>query len=76
MVLDKIRPNDERTCMNMEKNHNSVWKTVLIVVSVLMALAVALAAIIRTERRLRRLLGKVEGYLPRKQKNTQIRVDL
>jgi len=62
--------------MNMEKNQNSVWKTVLIVVSVLMALAVALAAIIRTERRLRRLLGVVEGYLPRKQKNTQIRVDL
>ncbi|MBR0447491.1 MAG: hypothetical protein IIX28_03375 [Clostridia bacterium] len=60
----------------MEKNNNSVWKTVLIVVSVLMALAVALAAIIRTERRLRRLLGIVEGYLPRKQKNTQIRVDL
>lgn len=60
----------------MEKNNNSVWKTVLIVVSVLMALAVALAAIIRTERRLRRLLGVVEGYLPRKQKNTQIRVDL
>jgi len=60
----------------MEKNQNSVWKTVLIVVSVLMALAVALAAIIRTERRLRRLLGVVEGYLPRKQKNTQIRVDL
>ena len=62
--------------MHMEKNNNSVWKTVLIVVSVLMALAVALAAIIRTERRLRRLLGIVEGYLPRKQKNTQIRVDL
>ncbi len=62
--------------MNMEKNQNNVWKTVLIVVSVLMALAVALAAIIRTERRLRRLLGVVEGYLPRKQKNTQIRVDL
>lgn len=62
--------------MYMEKNNNSVWKTVLIVVSVLMALAVALAAIIRTERRLRRLLGIVEGYLPRKQKNTQIRVDL
>ena len=60
----------------MEKNNNSVWKTVLIIVSVLMALAVALAAIIRTERRLRRLLGIVEGYLPRKQKNTQIRVDL
>ena len=62
--------------MYMEKNNNSVWKTVLIVVSVLMALAVALAAIIRTERRLRRLLGMVEGYLPRKHKNTQIRVDL
>lgn len=62
--------------MYMEKNNNSVWKTVLIVVSVLMALAVALAAIIRTERRLRRLLGIVEGYLPRKQKNTQISVDL
>ena len=40
------------------------------------ALAVALAVLIRTERRLRRLLGIVEGYLPRKQKNTQIRVDL
>ena len=62
--------------MYMEKNNNSVLKTVLIVVSVLMALAVALAAIIRTERRLRRLLGMAEGYLPRKQKNTQIRVDL
>ena len=60
----------------MEKNNNSVWKTVLIVVSVLMALAVALAAIIRTERRLRRLLGIVEGYLPRKNKNTPIQVEL
>ena len=60
----------------MEKNTNSVWKVVLTVVAVLMALAVALAVLIRTERRLRRLLGIVEGYLPRKQKNTQIRVDL
>lgn len=59
----------------MEKN-NSVWKVVLTVVSILMALAVACAVLIRTERRMRRLLGIVEGYLPRKQKNAEIRVDL
>ena len=60
----------------MEKNSNNVWKVVLTVVSILMALAVACAVLIRTERRMRRLLGIVEGYLPRKQKNTEIRVDL
>ena len=60
----------------MEKNSNSVWKVVLTVVSILMALAVACAVLLRTERRMRRLLGIVEGYLPRKQKNTEIRVDL
>ena len=61
----------------MEKNNtNNVWKIVLTVVAILTALAVALAVLIRTERRLRRLVGIVDSYLPHKHKNTPIEVEL
>ena len=61
----------------MEKNNsNNVWKIVLIVVSIIVALAVAVMALVRTERRMRRLLGIVEGYLPRKQKSTPMEIEL
>lgn len=60
----------------MEKNTNNVWKIVLIVVAIITALAVAVMALVRTERRMRRLLGIVEGYLPRKQKSTPMEIEL
>lgn len=60
----------------MEKNTNSVWKIVLTVVAIIAALAVAVMVLIRTERRMRRLLGIVEGYLPRKQKNAPMEIEL
>ena len=60
----------------MEKNTNSVWKIVLTVVAIIAALAVAVMVLIRTERRMRRLLGIVEGYLPRKQKSAPMEIEL
>lgn len=59
----------------MEKNNN-VWKIVLTVVAIITALAVAVMVLVRTERRMRRLLGIVEGYIPRKQKNAPMEIEL
>ena len=59
--------------MENKKNHA---KVIWIVLAVLAATAIALALIIRTEKRLLRLLGKVEKFLPvKKQKNDPITVE-
>ena len=57
------------------KKHNA--KVFWIVLTVLVSAMVALALIIRTEKRLLRLLGKVEKVLPiKKQKNDPITVEI
>ena len=59
----------------MEKKHNA--KVVWVVLAALTAVVIALALIIRTEKRLLHLLGKVEKFLPiKKQKNAPITVEL
>ena len=63
-------------CIFMENKKNHA-KVVWIVLAVLAAAAIALALIIRTEKRLLRLLGKVEKFLPvKKQKNDPITVEI
>ena len=59
----------------MEKK-NSGWNIVLIVVALVAALAAILVLFVRTEQRLYRLVGLVEEYLPRRQKNTAFEVEL
>ena len=59
----------------MEKK-NSGWNIVLIVVALVAALAAILVLFVRTEQRLYRLVGLVEEYLPRRQKNTAVEVEL
>lgn len=59
----------------MENKKNNA-KVFWIVMAILAAVAIALALIIRTEKRLLRLLGKVEKVLPvKKQKNAPITVE-
>ena len=60
----------------MFKRKNNFWKFVLAGVAILGAIALALFLLIRTERRLYRLLGVLESYLPRKRKQTEFRIDL
>ena len=59
----------------MEKKGNG-WKIVLIIVGLLAAVATVLALCIRTEQRLYRMLGVIEQYLPRRQKNNAFEVEL
>ena len=60
----------------MENKKNNA-KVFWIVMAILAAVAIALALIIRTEKRLLRLLGKVEKFLPiKKQKNDPITVEI
>ena len=56
----------------MEKKNNAWW----IVLVVVAALVAALFLFVRTERRMLRLVGMLEGYLPRKRKNSEFRVEL
>lgn len=58
---------------NKKNNAKAFW----IILAVLVSAVVALALIIRTEKRLLRILGKVEKALPiKKQKNAPITVEL
>ena len=61
--------------MIMENKKNSK-KVFWIVLATLVAVVIALALIIRTEKRLLRLMGKVEKYMPfKKKKNDPITVE-
>ena len=58
---------------NKKNNAKAFW----IILTVLVSVVIALALIIRTEKRLLRLLGKVEKVLPmKKQKNDPITVEI
>ena len=58
---------------NKKNNARVIW----IVLAILAAAAIALALIIRTEKRLLRLLGKAEKVLPiKKQKSDPITVEI
>lgn len=58
---------------NKKDNAKGLW----IILAVLVSVVVALALIIRTEKRLLRLLGKVEKVLPvKKQKTTPLTVEI
>ncbi len=58
---------------NKQRNAKIFW----IVVTILAASAIALGLIIRTEKRLLRLVAKVEKVLPsKKQKNAPITVEI
>ena len=59
----------------MEKKSNG-WNIVLIVAALVAALAAILILFVRTEQRLYRLVGLVEEYLPRRQKNSAFEVEL
>ena len=59
----------------MEKKNNG-WNIVLIVAALVAALAAILVLCVRTEQRMYRLLGLVEQYLPRRQKNNTFEVEL
>ena len=58
----------------MEKKNSTGW--ILILVAVLVALVAAAALFVRTERRMLRLVGILEQYLPRNPKKNQITVEL
>lgn len=60
----------------MFKKKNNFWKFVVAAVAIFGVVALALFLLIRTERRLYRVLGVLESYLPRKRKETQFRIDL
>ncbi len=59
----------------MEKK-NTGWNIVLIVAALVAALTAILVLFVRTEQRMYRLLGLVEEYLPRRQKNAAFEVEL
>ena len=59
--------------MNRMEKKNNAWWIVLVVVAALVA---ALFLFVRTERRMLCLVGMLEGYLPRKRKNSEFRVEL
>ena len=59
----------------MEKKSNG-WNIVLIVAALVAALAAILILFVRPEQRLYRLVGLVEEYLPRRQKNAAFEVEL
>ena len=58
----------------MERKNSYGWIVALVLV--IGALAAAAVLFFRAERRMLRLVGMIENYLPRKRKNTEIRVDL
>ena len=58
------------------ENKNNGWKIVLAVTALVAALAAILVLFVRTEQRMYRLLGLVEEYLPRRQKNAKFEVEL
>ena len=60
---------------NME-HESRVMRNILITLAVLAAVAVALWALIRTERRLHRVLGFIKGRLPKSRKNREFRIEL
>ena len=51
-------------------------RNVWITLGVLAAVAVALWALIRTEKRLHRLLGMIKGRVPTRRKNRQFLIEL
>ena len=58
------------------ENESKVVRNVWITLGVLAAVAVALWALIRTEKRLHRLLGIIKGRIPKSRKNRQFRIEL
>ncbi len=58
------------------ENESRVTRNVLITLAVLAAVGVALWALIRTERRMHRLLGVIKGHMPQSRKNREIRMEL
>ena len=59
----------------MEKKNN-VWGGIVAFAAVIAALVAVLVLFVRTEQRLYRLIGFVESYLPRRQKNAPFEVEL
>ncbi len=62
-------------CNDMD-NESKVIRNVWITLGVLAAVAVALWALIRTERRLHRVLGFIKGRMPTRRKNREFRIEL
>lgn len=62
--------------MDTMENENKVVRNLLIVLAVMAAIGMALWVLIRTERRLHRLLGILKGRLPRRRENRQFRIEL
>lgn len=60
---------------NME-HESRVLRNVLITLAVIAGVLLALWALIRTERRLHRLLGIIKGKMPTSRKNRQFRIEL
>ena len=58
------------------ENESKVMRNVWITLGVLAAVAVALWALIRTEKRLHRLLGMIKGRVPTRRKNRQFFIEL
>lgn len=55
---------------------NNVWKILLTVMAVIAALVAVVLALVRTERRLYRVLGVLESYLPRNKKDSALHIEL
>ena len=60
---------------NME-HESKVLRNTLITLAVIAGVLLALWALIRTERRLHRLLGVIKGKLPTRRKNRQFTIEL
>ena len=58
----------------MEKKNSYGW--ILVIVTAVIALVAAAAMFLRTERRMLRLVGMLESYLPRNPKKNQFTVEL
>lgn len=58
------------------ENESKVTRNILIVLAILVAVAVALWALIRTEKRLHRLLGIVKSHLPKSRKTRDFHIEL
>ena len=60
------------------ENKKQGWRIFWVVLAILAAVAVALALMIRTERRLLRLIAKIERVMPikKKEKSKPITVEL
>ena len=57
-------------------NESRTIRNLWITLGVLAAVAVALWALIRTERRLHRVLGIIKGRMPKSRKNREFRIEL